>query len=279
MTNEVHILIGRHGKKIVSDDPVEKEKISPESLAKLYQEGQRDFIYSTYPERLSLFTSQRARTEATGKAKFAGVLGLKPVPQSQDDVLDGNKYPQLAQIDVNQRFGLDLYPGEFSDKAYFDAEKVKSGLGGKVCTEFGLRNLDATQHEGEDVMPFGYVLGKAGNVLREAIELAGTGKKDLIQLISHSVITDANAALLVSSDIWSHNNCLVPDSGAYGGHFEEEDFGVLNINYDGTGVRRRKAHFVRRDVAFPVDIINFMNLTSRFSVTHPVSLYSPPVKK
>lgn len=271
MSQIIPIIIGRHGAKNVTSDPVLKEQISPESLTRLHSQG-KDIVQGYLnPQRMPLFVSQRPRTTATGKARFAGMLGLK-VPKDQTEVLDDNKFSRLALVPVNQRFGLGFYNGEINDDFYLAAEKEKLGLGGKVCTEFGLRSLYAEEHEGKKVLPFAYIVAKSGKALSEAIDLAHPRKSDLVQVISHSVITDAGVAALVSSG--KGNDKILTNCDDYGGPFGEEDFGLLQLEHHETNGLQNKAKFIRNGQAYPVNLDNFGILVGRLDIRFPASLYS-----
>ena len=269
------VIIGRHGKK----DTVRKEDLSDESIGKLYSQGvdiATLFNVNVRPESVVTFNSQRVRTEATNKARLAGILGLMPVPATQADVLDGNKYPALGLVDVNGRHGLGYYNGEMNEDVFIAGEKIASGHGGKACTEFGLNNLDARLHEGMKILPFGYIVAKSAGVIQEAIQrIKGMhlDKKDLAMIASHAVITDAGIAALVASGkpgkpgVAGELAYLPKTVDEIGGSFAEGNYAVLYLAKSG-----RDGVLFRDSEEYPVNLGNFSRVVGELQEKYPASM-------
>ncbi|MEK6910689.1 MAG: hypothetical protein AABW82_02850 [Nanoarchaeota archaeon] len=272
MTNLV--LIGRHGRK--DTHPDRKNDLSDVSISSLYDQGleigQKYVLPGMNIRGIRTYNSNLARTEATNKARLAGILGLSPIPLTQADVLTDSKFPNLALVPVNKRHGLSFFPEELSIPAYMRAETQEAGLGGKVCTNYGLNNLDARQHEGTEILPFGYVIAKSAGSALEAISNLGrnsNGERNLAMVTSHAVITDAAVAALIASGRGNNIGDLPKSVDEFGGAFKEEDYAVLDLSKS-----TREGKLFRGSKEWQVNILPFYDIVHALEAKYPVSLFT-----
>ena len=237
--NRQIIMIGRHGVAPQKPEGGSEDKLIDETVSDIYQRVGVPLKEHGFSKGVSfLLHSPAKRTRMTGESVLVGALSLEGEIGKPESVEDLAKY-DFGGLDVGQEEMLSLDANKCSFKVY-----KRDGAGTNV--DYWLANPTATEHEGENIVPYVQVKENLVGCLAGSVERLRNGM-DFGVIVTHGSLAEPTVIELINSA----RQAPVEKVADIGGSFGMAEFAQLDIE-ESNGIYRARLNL--RGENYTVDL-------------------------